>query len=163
MVIEERRLEQAQQKDADEVFALYRRTVESGTSAWDDEYPGMQEIQFDLSEGGLYILREKGKIIAAVSIVDHDDLDEEPMDWSEGKSCALARLCVEPQIQGQGIGKKMVESAMRLAKSLGYEWIRLLVDEKNGTAERLYQRLGFRKTGETDLYGSRFRAYECRI
>jgi len=161
--MDNRKLEEARQADADEVLALYKKIISIGNTTWNEYYPTMEDIEFDLNAHGLYVLRQDGRIIAAVSLVEHDDLDDEPMDWTEGKSCALARLGVDPEMHRQGIGEWMARAAMQRAGELGYEWMRLLVAVDNGTAERIYLRIGFRKTGATEMYGHRYYAYECRI
>lgn len=161
--MEERMMELARREDADEILALYQAIIATGRTTWNEYYPSMEDIEFDLDADGLYVLRQDGRIAAAVSLVEHDDLDDEPMDWTEGKTCALARLGVRPDLQRQGIGEWMARSAMKRAGELGFEWMRLLVATTSGSAERIYQRIGYRKTGETEMYGNRYYAYECKI
>lgn len=62
----------------------------------------------------------------------------------------LCRIEMLPELQGRGIGttviRGMIEEALKARKPL-----RLQVF-KNNPAQRLYERLGFIKTGETDTH-----------
>jgi len=157
------RLTQACAEDAGEILSLYRLAAQDEHSHWNEEYPAMEEIEFDLSQDGLFVLRQAGRIIAAVSKIAHDDLDDEPLGWSDGKSCVLARLCVHPEYRGRGIGEWMVRAAMDKSAGQGLEWMRLLADEHNGAARRIYEKIGFVQKGEVNLYGGHFVGYEGRI
>lgn len=160
----EKIMEKACREDADQILELYQKIVQSAVpTTWNQYYPTMEEIEFDLQAEGLYVLRQDGQAVAAVSLVEHDDLDDEPMDWTNGKSCAMARLCVDPALQGQGIGEWMARSALERARETGVEWVRLLVAMDNMIAEHIYRKIGFRKTGETEMYGHRYYAYECKV
>lgn len=57
-------------------------------------------------------------------------------------------MLVAPEGRGQGIGKKLMESAIERAKQLdGLEQINLTVEANNTAANQLYQSLGF------EIYG----------
>lgn len=160
----ERMMEKARREDAAQVLALYQKIVQGVVpTTWNQYYPTMKEIEFDLQSEGLYVLRQNGRAIATVSLVEHDDLDDEPMDWTNGKSCSMARLCVDPALQGQGIGEWMARAAVKRAGEAGAEWVRLLVATDNVIAEHIYQKIGFRRTGKTEMYGHTYYAYECRV
>ena len=52
-------------------------------------------------------------------------------------------LAVDPDQQGAGIGRALVEAAVRRARALGARKVTLRVLGHNGTARRLYERCGF--------------------
>ncbi|MFC8565418.1 GNAT family N-acetyltransferase [Streptomyces sp. NPDC057245] len=60
----------------------------------------------------------------------------------------LARLFVVQSARKQAVGRRLIEAAMSHARALG---LRLVLDvmEKDAAAIRLYERLGWRKIGET--------------
>ena len=58
----------------------------------------------------------------------------------------IAKLFVEPVLQGQGIGAKLLEFAVA-EKQANHLWAL----EKNGKAIRFYERHGFRVTAEKEL------------
>ena len=156
--------EQAQPADAQEVFCLYRAAaahgVLHGNSCWDDDYPNRESIAFDLNNSGLFVMREGGAIIAAVSLMETDDLDEADLPWTPAKSCVLARLCVLPEWQGRGLGACMMDAVSAQARTLGYESTRHLSDCVNPTTTHMYRKMGYRQVGQVHLYGRDFFAFE---
>ena len=62
-------------------------------------------------------------------------------------SAALTALWVEPGFRGQGVGAALVGAVIEWARAQRYERVVLWVTEANPTAERLYERLGFTRTG----------------
>lgn len=60
--------------------------------------------------------------------------------------CEMKRLYVKPSYQGQGIGQKLVETILLLAKDDGYSCMVLDTIEPLQSAIRLYKRLGFQET-----------------
>lgn len=66
-----------------------------------------------------------------------------------GDQAELKRLYVRPDFQGQGIGKKLFETAMQSARKMGYQSIVLDTLESMLTARAIYQSYGFR---EIDSY-----------
>ena len=65
-------------------------------------------------------------------------------------------ISVSPQHQGKGIGKKLIESMLNLAKEKGFEKAGLLVDVENPSAKKLYERIGFQVVGIKDLMGGKY-------
>jgi ribosomal protein S18 acetylase RimI-like enzyme len=63
-------------------------------------------------------------------------------------------LCVDPNYQNRGIGKKLIQAGIEKAKMLGHQKVGLLVDVENINAKRLYESLGFRKVDQRFLLGS---------
>jgi ribosomal protein S18 acetylase RimI-like enzyme len=51
---------------------------------------------------------------------------------------------VLPQFRGKGVGEVMIRHALKLSKEKGYYQTGLMVNEKNGIALALYEKLGFR-------------------
>lgn len=60
--------------------------------------------------------------------------------------CDVA-IALYKEFCGQGIGRKMLETALLTAKEMGYEQAELEVAASNSDAIRLYEKLGFEKYG----------------
>ena len=73
--------------------------------------------------------------------------------------CEMKRLYVKPSYQGQGIGQKLVETLLLLAKDDGYSCMVLDTIEPLQSAIRLYKGLGF-QDGGCDLYEEAFEIKE---
>jgi GNAT superfamily N-acetyltransferase len=62
-----------------------------------------------------------------------------------GPAAWLDEVYVEPSRRGEGIGRKLVEAAMQVARDSGCIALDLEVDAGHEAAERLYERMGFRR------------------
>lgn len=151
--------------DLDAVAALYLNCARAGringVSAWDDEYPNRSVAEEDIGEDGLFALEREGKIIAAATMREHDELDDLPFSWTTGVlSCALMRLCVDPVLQGQGIGTQMMGRITQEARNHGYGVTRLMSAKANRASTAIYRYLGYREVGEVHLYDIDFICFE---
>jgi ribosomal protein S18 acetylase RimI-like enzyme len=63
--------------------------------------------------------------------------------WSAGLECYLAELYITPGRRGQGLGRGLMETAMREARDRGADSMDIGVDEPDLAARRLYESLGF--------------------
>jgi GNAT superfamily N-acetyltransferase len=71
--------------------------------------------------------------------------------WSSGLECYLAELYVTPARRGNGLGRALMEEALREARSRGADTMEIGVDEPDHAARRLYESLGFtNRTGGAD-------------
>jgi|GEM_PF-356352 len=64
--------------------------------------------------------------------------------WNEGYDVPSLGLAVAPARRGQGIARKMMQHLHRRAIQRGASRIRLKVDQRNSSAKRLYDSLGYR-------------------
>ena len=63
--------------------------------------------------------------------------------WSTGLECYLAELYVTPARRGQGLGRALMEAALREARNRGADTMDIGVDEPDLAARRLFESLGF--------------------
>jgi ribosomal protein S18 acetylase RimI-like enzyme len=63
--------------------------------------------------------------------------------WSAGLESYLAELYVVPARRGQGLGRQLMEAALREAGHRGADSMDIGVDEPDLAARRLYESLGF--------------------
>jgi len=71
--------------------------------------------------------------------------------WSSGLECYLAELYVASEQRGRGVGRALMEAAVREARDRGADTMDIGVDEPDVAARRLYESLGFtNRTGGTD-------------
>lgn len=62
-------------------------------------------------------------------------------------TAAVTSLWVDPQARGRGVGEALVKAVLDWAQRSGFEEVVLWVVEGNSSAERLYERTGFKRTG----------------
>jgi len=72
----------------------------------------------------------------------------EPQSWKELREAAgfIHDVAVAPEAQRTGIASALVESACEWLRSIGAPRVVLWTAEKNEPAQRLFTRLGFRRT-----------------
>lgn len=71
----------------------------------------------------------------------------------EGGQLYLGMLTVRPELQGQGIGRRLMDAAEDHARALGLRGLVMTVISRRHELIAWYVRLGFRPTGETRAFG----------
>jgi GNAT superfamily N-acetyltransferase len=86
-----------------------------------------------IEAGGVFVLERNGVVVGFSAILPRQDGDTE-----------LDALFVEPTIQRQGIGRKLVEHCAKIAHSTGSNALHVV---GNPHAEQFYLACGFRTVG----------------
>lgn len=155
----------AAQEDQTEIYRLYQAQLGREFCAWNEFYPGEDEIKGDLSREALFVMKTaEGRIIASISIDEDESVDRLPC-WSEDLKPGgeLARLAVDLDFQNQGLAKEMIRYGMQVLAQRGYRSVHFLVNKYNEKALRAYAALAFSKVGECQLYEQPFWCYEKPI
>ena len=154
----------ATEKDKSEILKLYKMQLGREFCPWNEYYPSMDEIDFDLSRDSLFVMKEAGKIIAAISIDEDESVEKLPY-WSENLApgAELSRLAVSPDSQGKGIAKEMINHGMSELKRRGFKSLHFLVNRNNVKALKCYAAFGFNKVGECELYDQPMLCYEIEL
>ncbi len=150
----------AEPKDSKEILKLYRSIIGTPGCTWSEDYPTMEEIINDTEMRSLYCMTDnKGHIIAAAAAGPLDELSDLEWDPQMTKPCELARIGVTPSLQKKGIASELLSAVIEDCKNRGYNGMRFLVSKTNYGALALYDKFGFRKTGEVFRYGHDFLCY----
>ncbi|MEG1515492.1 MAG: GNAT family N-acetyltransferase [Clostridia bacterium] len=154
-------LERGYYEDIYDVLELYRvcglNRSFGHSRATSQEYPSFETVEFDLDQNGLYVIRDEDAIVAAVSIITQDELDEETVSWTRVLStCVMARLAVHPRCQNSGIGTRIVETLCQNARDMGCRHMQVMVPTDCPKALKLYQNLAFVSRGIRRLHGLSF-------
>ena len=132
-----RQIRLADRDDADAI----RRLLYAFNREFDEpapEPPALAERMRQLLDGGdtLVVLAGDGPDGLAV-------LRFRAAIWSAGLESYLAELYVVPARRGQGLGRLLMEAAIREAGDRGADTMDIGVDEPDLAARRLYESLGF--------------------
>lgn len=147
------RFEKATRADRVEVLSLYARCRECPGCTWPEDYPNEITVDSDIALGALNILREKGRIAAAMSAGFENEHDHFPMWSASGRPGEISRVAVHPDFQGRRLGSRLMQMTLASLRGKGYDAAHLLVSPGNPSARRLYERNGFVYRGYARCYG----------
>lgn len=121
------------------VFAEYGFLYDPGT-----EVPDLFafEAHYQPPRGEFFVVRHGDTVVGSVG-VEHLD----------GDTAELHRLYVDVALRGCGMGRALVEVALEWCRARSVSRMILWSDTRFESAHRLYDRMGFRQTGERTLAG----------
>jgi len=90
--------------------------------------------------GAFYVVREGGVIVGSVGVERLDD-----------GSAELHRLYLDAHLRGRGTGRALIEAVLDWCRTQQIRRLILWSDTRFDQAHRLYERMGFRQTGERTL------------
>jgi len=159
----------ATRDDFDEIVALFAAAIKHmdtlGIPQWDEIYPSREVLFDDLARGELYVGLLGGAIACAFTLSPRCDPEYAYGDWQypDLRFSVIHRLCVHPAFQN----RRVAQRAMRFIESTflcsGIQAVRLDAFSLNPYALRLYERLGYRKTGEVTFRKGVFYLYEKKL
>jgi len=96
------------------------------------------DIQYNKPYGGIILVTDRitGEEIGCVGIRKFED-----------RVAELKRMFVKDTYRNKGLGKVLLDKAIELSRSLGYEKIRLDTLDTMKPAIALYEKFGFKQTG----------------
>ena len=93
-----------------------------------------------------------GRFYHVIGLFDNDELLGFGILHQLFEDATLMDICVRPDIQGQGLGKRLTEALIELAATQGAERMMLEVRASNERAIALYRQMGFLQTGMRPNY-----------
>ena len=159
-------IEKAKIQDLNEIFAIYesaRRYLDSiNIFQWTDYYPTIARIELDIQQGHLYTLRLENEIVGAIILNEEQDEAYQAVDWQfdDEKVLVIHRLAVQPERQGSGLAKKLMDFAEDFAEKNHYTSIRLDVYSVNEKAVKMYQKRNYFTRG-TASFNEREYPFYC--
>jgi ribosomal protein S18 acetylase RimI-like enzyme len=118
--------------------AAYRDLFDATWGGWDEARHARHFAQC-IEQGHIRIIELNGDRVGMVQVFDLPDAFE------------VGEIQVQPKHQGLGIGTRVLEDIIALAHA-DRKAVRLSVALKNERALRLYERLGFRRAGQSDTH-----------
>lgn len=173
----------AEPAEAEKILSFYHKLINdmAGTAykpKWEKGvYPTLEELETAAEEGNLFYMEQKdceqGGTVIGAFILNHDQSDNYyNVLWTykaaPEKTAVLHLLATAANMQGRGIGKKLLSAAVEICRSRGDSVIRLDTLTWNIPGQKLYERFGFHCCGDAEMdYPTTgripFRMYEYKV
>ncbi|ELE3846683.1 acetyltransferase [Salmonella enterica subsp. enterica serovar Newport] len=126
-------IRRSRHEEGEKLIAIWRRSADATHDFLSNAYRAeLEELVSDfLPEAPLW-----------VAVTDQD----EPVGFMLLTGEHMDALFVDPDVRGQGIGKRLVEHALTLAPGLTTN-----VNEQNTQAVGFYKKMGFKVTGRSEV------------
>ena len=140
--------------DLDALVSLYGAATQDmlrqGIDQWDEYYPDREILTEDVESGDMTLGLLDGEPACAWVVNREYEPEYVSGAWEHtgGDFCVLHRLCVNPELQGRGLARQAMARMEKNAFDKGFDSVRLDVFSQNLHAQRLYERLGYKRTGE---------------
>ena len=119
-------------------------------------HPTREQIERYVKSGFMYYLENNGEILGSVAITPFQENEYKDIEWQilcpDNEVSVIHLLAVSPNCQKHGIAKQIMSNAAKIAKNNNSKSIRLDALSCNAPAHRLYQAMGFKKTGVCRWY-----------
>lgn len=132
----------AAKRDIKPMAKVFQRAF-AATNEFSDA-PGYLENARRSPDQQLLVAKDQNGKIAGFIMTDTDSF--------AGDSLYVAQIAVDPDFQGHGIGRKLMQKAEQLALKKGFNAVALHVRKDNDKAIGLYKSLGYKKVGSDWWY-----------
>ena len=153
----------AKPSDAEEILEIYRSLIGLQGCVWDEHYPTIEFVRRDIENGCLFKAVVDGKTAGAAYCGDYEE--QQLLECFEGakKLGEFGRVGVRREFHRMGVARALLGFLKNNAKERGYDAVSLLVSRNNHGAIALYEDLGFKKVGESELYDNEWYCYLCHL
>ena len=148
----------ADYSDLSEIMDLYHSIIGTPGCTWSLDYPNYENVESDINNKSLFILKYDNKIVAVAAAGSFNELEH--LNWKPKKPCELARIGVAPAMQKRGVGTILLQNVIDTMKRNNLDGIRMLVSKTNSAALAFYNKYGFEMCGETYMFGIDFYCYQ---
>ena len=118
-------------------------------------YPTRAVAEKSCLERTLYVLLEDDEVCASMILNQFQPEEYKKIEWiypaNSQEVLVIHTLCITPARSRKGFGKEMVNFAIVKAKQMGCKAIRLDTWAENKPAITLYNKLGFKYAGKTNI------------
>ena len=133
-----------------------------GIHQWDEIYPNLTVVEQDAHAGSLFVIRHESGCVASVCLNDIQPEQYQSLPWrcADGRALVIHRLCVHPELQRRGLGRRLMDFTEDFAKQSAFACIRLDAYTGNPRALALYENRGYHRVGQT-YFPRRTLPFDC--
>ena len=119
-------------------------------------HPKAESIREYVEEKAMYLLKSGEEIVGSMAVTMSQGVDYHDIEWkikANDKDVAVIHLLgVNPKFQKKGIGRELIDDAIRLSNENGKKVLRLDALDSNTPAKTMYLQKGFIFCGRKKLY-----------
>ncbi len=118
-----------------------------------------------LRRSTLFVLSDGDDTLGSVIVSTYSPGFWKQMYWQEGRAHALGvfNLVVHPDVQSQGLGKRVMNEVERLAQAHSLAYVRLDAYAFNPYSVGFYRAIGYDERAQIDLRGCDLVLFEKRV
>ncbi len=117
-------------EDFKKIYDLWIHTEGMGLNTTDDSMEGISRYLLR-NPNTCFVAEDKGKLIGVI------------MSGHDGRRGFIHHTTVKQEYRGQGIGKKLVDSAMKALEAEGIHKVALVAFESNVSGNVFWEKVGF--------------------
>ncbi len=155
MLLSDIKIKSAVLENLSEINTLFEKTRkvmgEQGIDQWQDGYPFSSDIETDIAMSRAYVLIGDGKIVGYFAYTSenepvYDNITEGAFR-ENGKTSAVHRVAISPELRGNGFGSLIFSYAKKLAHIDLSNAVRCDTHEDNKPMRSLLAKCGFQYCG----------------
>lgn len=141
--------------------AAEKLTADFGHGHW-SSITNEAAVKRDLKALTVLVARDRNKIVATLTLTTKKPWAIDPAYFTPCKKALyLINMAVHPRRQRRGIGRALMAEALRVARELPADAIRLDAYDTDAGAGEFYRRCGYRPAGKKTYRGVPLVYFEC--
>lgn len=130
--------------------ACAQHLISQNIFQWNEFYPNKAPFEKDVRREELYVLQESNEIKGCITISTFMDEEYQSVNWltPNSNNIYIHRLAIDPNVQGRGHARLLMDYAESFAIKNNYWSIRLDTFSQNQRNKKFYELRGYKKTGE---------------
>ncbi len=159
-------IQPAQPTDLQALIQLFHNAKKhldhQGIFQWTDTYPSKTNIEKDLKDKTLFVLKNQEALLGAVTLNEEQDIEYQSINWKfkGAKILVIHRLVVDPIHQRQGYAKQLMDFAEDFGREHDYAAIRLDTYTQNKISFGFYKRRNYVLSGQV-FFSERTDPFYC--
>jgi len=130
----------------------YAEYARPGDPLWDDYFGMLADVARRAVFATVLVAVADGHVVGTATV----ELDQtiEGTEGLESGQANLRVLAVDPWVRGRGVGRRLVQECVQVARRAGKEVATLHTTEQMVAAQHIYRTLGFRRdpSGDVELH-----------
>ena len=165
MTVEIRRLRPGEERQAGDVTALAYRNQAEPASSNPDYLDRVADVAARAQHAMILVAVEEGRLLGTVTVELTGRIPGgHPRPPLEPDRAHVRMLGVHPDVQGRGIGRRLMEGAAEEARRAGKRRVTLETTETMRAAQHLYESMGYRRGEDLEFDdGFQLRTYVLRL